>query len=198
MSVYQRTSGVARIDCCVGLNELTRFARVVGKRIWTIQRAHNTARDRKAKPEWIAEREHRLSWVQCRGISPRNAGQTSAIYFDHSQIRQWIGANQFGFKDFAVAHGDADVDRAVDYVVVGDDVSIGGNDDAAADAMLNLRLPAHSTGSPGSKDGAEELLHVVGQLIVGPVTGSVGFVFRGNRDIDDCRRNSRGQSFHRL
>src|SRR5579862_4348187 len=124
MSVHQWTTAVTRIDCCVGLNELARLARVVRERVWTIQRAHNSTRDRKAKPEWVAKCEDCLSWVQCRRISPWNAGQTSAINFNHSQIRKWIGANQFGFQDLAVAHGDADVDRAVDDVIVGDDVSI--------------------------------------------------------------------------
>ena len=73
---------------------------------------------------------------------PRERWEVGAVDFNHGEIGQRIGADQFGFHNFAVAHGDANVDCAIDDVVVGDDVSVGRNDYAAADAVLDLRLGA--------------------------------------------------------
>ena len=61
VSIHQRTTRVAGIDSRVGLNELSGLVRIIGIRIGTVQRAHNTASHGKAEPERIAESQHGLS-----------------------------------------------------------------------------------------------------------------------------------------
>ena len=72
-------------------------------------------------------------------IPPRNAGEVVAVHLDHGEVRQRIGADQLGGEHAAIAHGNAHVNRAIDHVIVGHDVAVGRDDDAAADAVLNLR-----------------------------------------------------------
>ena len=80
----------------------------------------------------------------------------------------------FGVHDLAIAHGDADIDRAIDDVVVGDDISVRRNDDAAADAVLDLRLRPAVGAESLAKARTEELLHVVRDLLL---FGHVRFAF---------------------
>src|SRR5579863_269913 len=72
--IHQRTTGVARIDRSIRLDELARFARVIGKWIRTIQCADNPARHGEAKPEWISKRQYSLPRMQRSRVSPGNAG----------------------------------------------------------------------------------------------------------------------------
>ena len=99
--------------------------------------------------------------MQLGGIAPRNAGEVLAFDLDHGQIGQRIGADHLGGQHAAIVHGHANVDRAIHHVVVGDDVAIGRNDDAAADAVLDLRALLLL---PEVEAWAEELPHVVGNL----------------------------------
>src|SRR5579872_2231386 len=101
--------------------------------------------------------------MQCGRVSQRNTWQVAAVYLDYRKVGQRIGADQLGLHDLSVAHGDADVDCAINHVVIGDDVAVGRNNDSAADAMLNLRLLAAMTEALTlAETWSEELLHVVG------------------------------------
>ncbi len=73
-----------------------------------------------------------MSRQQRRGVAPGQAGQVAGVDFDNSKIGQRIGADQLGRQHATVGHGHADVHRAVNHVVVRDDVPIGRDDDAAA------------------------------------------------------------------
>src|SRR5208283_5422022 len=82
-------------------------------------------------------------------VAPGRAGEIlHAVNFEHGDVGERIGADEFRFQHAAIAGGDADVDRAVDDVIVGDDVPVGRDDHATAHAVLDLRLLA---------SGAEEL-----------------------------------------
>ena len=81
--------------------------------------------------------------MQLRGISQGHAGQVASVDLDDGKIRERIGADELRRKDSPVGHGDANVDRAVDDVVVGHDVAIGRNNHAAAQTVLNVGLRPH-------------------------------------------------------
>jgi len=123
--VDERTARVAGIDGGVGLNELAGLAAITGVGIGAVERADDAARDRELESVGIAEGEDGLSGMQIRGVAPRNAGEIAAADLDDGEIGKGIGADELGGHDLLVAHGDADVGRALDDVVVGDDVSSG-------------------------------------------------------------------------
>ena len=88
------------------------------------------------------------------------AGQVLGVDLDDGEVGQLVGADELGSEDAAVIEGDAHLDGAVDDVVVGDDVAIGRDDDAAADAVLDLRLRG---GLHAPRARAEELREARGQ-----------------------------------
>ena len=100
-------------------------------------------------------------------------------------------------KNAAVAQGDFDIGGAVHDMVVGDDVSIGGDDHSAANAVLKLRLlRLHLAASP--KLALEELLHVVGQTFRHSLLLHHRLLvhFGGDCDVDDGRGDARGDGLH--
>ena len=60
-------------------------------------------------------------------------------------------------EDAAIVESDAHLRSAVDHVVVGDDIAVGRNDDAAADAVLKLRLRFHALHAAHATWAEEEL-----------------------------------------
>ena len=130
--VHQRAAGVAWIDGRVGLNELPRLAGIVRRHIGTVQRADDAARNREAESEGVAECQNRLPGMQLGGIAPGRVGQAMAVHLDDRKVSQGIRAHNLGGKNPAIAHGDPNVGRAIDHVVVGDDVAVGRDDHTAA------------------------------------------------------------------
>ena len=107
-----------------------------------------------------------------------NAGQIVRIDLDDRQVVQLVHADHLGREDAPVIQRDADLRSAVDHVIVGDDVAVGRDDDAAADAVLDLRLRLHllavgpeeelaESGRQILRIDAAEILAVVGALVVG-------------------------------
>ena len=89
------------------------------------------------------------------GIAPGNAGQVVGVDLDDRKIIELIRADEPGGEDAAVVERDAHLGGAVDDVVVGEDVAIGRDDDAAADSMLELRLRLHSLAALAKEELAE-------------------------------------------
>ena len=135
-----------------------------------------------------------------------------AIDLDDSEVRQGIGADELRRIDVAVAHGDADVDGAGNDVVVGDDVAVGRDDDAAAEAVLNggLLLLHHRALEELTEGRArtEELLELLLLLLLRLFLAVFAFAFvfgdltlaqfRGDADIDHGGTNARGERLHGL
>ena len=109
-----------------------------GVRIRPIHRAHDSARYREAKSVGIAEGQHSLTGPDFLRVAPGSAGQIRGAHLQDSKVGQRIGANQFRFHYAAIAGGHADVDRSIDHVVVGDDVSVRRDHHAAAHAVLDF------------------------------------------------------------
>ena len=57
--------------------------------------------------------------MQLRGISRWHAGQVDPINLDDGKVRERIRADELGGEDSAISHGDANVHRAVNDMVVG-------------------------------------------------------------------------------
>ncbi len=77
---------------------------------------------------------------------------------------------EFRFQHAAIAGGHADVDGSINHVIVGDDVSVRRDHDAAAHAVLDLGLALlHARAKELAERAvlAEELLHVVGHFCRG-------------------------------
>src|ERR1700733_12993759 len=140
MRIHKRTTRVAGVDRCVGLNKVTRLASVIGE-IRPADRAHDATSDGEAEiAKGISNRQYGLSRDQLGGVTPRDGWQVFGVDLDHGQICKFVGANYFGRERPAVMQRYAHFHRAVDHVIVGDDVSIGGDDQTTAKAMLNLPL----------------------------------------------------------
>ena len=63
-----------------------------------------------------------------------------AVHLDDRKVGERIRAHHLGGKNPAIAHGDTNVGRAVDHVIIGDDVAVGRDDHAAAQPVLDPRL----------------------------------------------------------
>ena len=74
-----------------------------------------------------------------RGVAPGDAGQVFRVDPDDSEIVELVHSDELCREDAAIVERDANLRGAVDDVIVGDDVAIGRNDDAAADSVLDLR-----------------------------------------------------------
>src|SRR5882724_256385 len=138
--VHQRTTGVARVNGRIRLNELPRLASVVRRQIGTVQRADDAACHREAESERITERQNGLAWMQLGGVAPGRVRQVVAVHFNDREVGQRICAYHLGGKNPAIAHGYANVGRAIDHVVVRDNVAVGRNDHATPQPMLDARL----------------------------------------------------------
>ena len=147
MRIDQRSAGVAGVDGGVGLDEVAGLARIVGIRIGAIEGADDAARDRELEvAEGAAEGEHGLAGMEPGGVAPGDAGQVFRVDLDDREIVELVDADEFGREDAAVIQGDANLHGAIDDVIVGDDVAVGRNDDAAADAVLDLAARASCAG----------------------------------------------------
>ena len=150
--------------------------------------------------------------MQLRGISQGHAGQVGCIDLDDGKIGERICADELGRQDSTVRHGDANIDCAIDDVVVGDDVAIGRNDDAAAETVLNVRLRAHllpkavlAEAELATELFSKELLQAVGIIvaIVVAIVFSVAALIRSHAGllgndgyVDDGGSDACGQGFH--
>ena len=132
--------------------------------------------------------------MQGGGVAPGNAGQIAAVDFDDGEISERIGADQLGDQDLAVAHSDANVDRAINHVIVGDDVSVGRNDDAAADAALDLRLARHAAALRALRAEAGPKKRWMSSGMFGLL--AVAAAARSHGNVDDGGSHAGGESFH--
>src|SRR5437588_12181857 len=99
------------------------------------------------------------------GIAERNAGEIRAVDLHDCEIGERIGADQFCREDPLVAHGDANIHGTFHHVVVSDNVTVGGNDHAAAKTVLNLRTRRLSEETEWSHAATEWIQLLRGTLI---------------------------------
>src|SRR5258708_3817668 len=88
--VYQRSTGVSRIDWRVGLNEVLV---VFNSKIAAAFGAHNAHRDRLAYAERIADGQRIDADLYFRRISQRDRGETRSFEFQNGPVCFWIRAD---------------------------------------------------------------------------------------------------------
>ena len=131
--VDQRPAGVARVDRRVGLDDvLDREA--VGRRDLPLQRGDDAGRQRAVQAERVADRDRRVADLDVLGRAQRQRLEVQALGVDLQQreVGRRVRADDLGLDRLLVGELDRDrvLGRAVDDVVVGEDVA-GGVDDEA-------------------------------------------------------------------
>ncbi len=128
------------------------------------------------------------------------------VNLDDGEIVELVDANEFRREDAAVVERDVDLHGAVNDVVVGEDVAVRREDDATADAVLNLLL-LRNTLHGALRAKPEKAAEFGGQILqtavvvltaVRAATVFVGLfvAVRGDRDVDDGGRNAGSYRFN--
>ncbi|MNS63009.1 hypothetical protein D3C72_960920 [compost metagenome] len=126
VQVEQRTTGVAWVDRHVGLNE---------RHIVFVRQATTHGTD-DALSHGMVEAKRRtdchdpLTGFQVLGFAEFEHRQVLAFDFQQGHVGAWIGADQLGFHFTAVGEADEDLVGIGDYVVIGQDVAIRGDNEA--------------------------------------------------------------------
>ena len=195
MRIYEGAAGVSRINGGVGLYEVARLAAIFVVWVRPIERADNAARDRELEvAKGAAKGEHRLPRMQLGRVAPCDARQIVGVDLDHRNVVELVNADELGGKDAAVVHGDANLHGTVDYVIVGDDVAVGRDDDATADAVLKVNatdLPSIVWGDSTKLKPGQTVLAFgspFGYFQFSVTRGIVSAVDRPNPYSDDARK----------
>ena len=108
--------------------------------VGTVQRTDDAARHREAEAIRIAKGEYGLSRAKLGGVAPRYGREVGAFDLDDGQVRQRIGTDNLRRQDATIVQRNAYLGRALNNVVVGDNVAIRRDDDASANAVFDPRL----------------------------------------------------------
>ncbi len=132
---------------------------------------HDAGGDGAAEAERIADREHPVTDARYGGgeLHPREIA-TAALDLEERHVGARIAADHLGGVGPAVVGGDVDLGRALDHVVVGDDVAVGGDEEARA---LAGRAPiARTLAHAGlvAEEAAHELLDLRRQALAARAT----------------------------
>jgi len=147
VDVDQRAARVAGVDGRVGLDEVLE---VVDAELVAAQRRDDAAGHGLADAEGIADGQHLVAHLQFVGAAQHDHRQLVELDLEHGQVGVGIGADHLAARVAAVVERDLDLVGALDHVVVGEDVTIGAHDHAAAQAHLGLVvLVAEEEAEPG-------------------------------------------------
>ena len=132
--IHQRAAGVALVNRSIGLQEIL-VAPAAGPGGSALG-ADDPHRHRLANTERIADRQHNVTNLDALGIAERDRMEVRRVDLDHGQIARLVCAHHLRRQRAAVVHLDADAVRALDDVVVGEDVAVGADDDAGTERAL--------------------------------------------------------------
>ena len=143
--VNERATRVARVDGGIGLDHVGIDGVTVGRAHGrgAIQRRHNTRRDRLFVTERRTDCHDPLAHVELGGITDldrRELGGVGVLELDDGQVARGIVAHELGLVRGSVVHGNHVLVIAIDHVVVGEDVALGIEHHARADAARAVRL----------------------------------------------------------
>ena len=143
--VDERAAGVARVDGGIGLNHVGIDGVTAGRAHGrgTIERRHDTRGDRLLVAERRADRHNPLANVELGGVANfdrRELGGVGVLELDDGQVARGVVAHELGLVGGAVVHGNHVLVIAIDHVVVGEDVALGIEHHARADAARAVRL----------------------------------------------------------
>ena len=143
--VDERAAGVARVDGSIGLDHVGIDGVTVGRAHGrgAVERRDDTRGDRLLVAERRADRHDPLAHVELGGIADldrRELGGVCILELDDGQVARSIVAHELGLVGGAVVHGHHVLVIAIDHVVVGEDVALGIEHHARADAARAVRL----------------------------------------------------------
>jgi hypothetical protein len=204
VGVDEGSAGVAGVDGGVGLDVAAGLAGVVGVGVLTVDGADDAAGDGELEvAEGAAEGEDGLAGLETGGVAPGDGGEIVRVDLDDGEVGELVDADDLGVQDAAVMESDLDLRGSVDDVVVGDDVAVGRDDDAAAYAVLKLWLLRYLELAAAVAAEAEELGEAGGELLrvyalhAGAVgVDGLGLGFGGDGDVDDGWGDAGGELLH--
>ena len=134
--VHQRTTGIARIDRCIGLDE-----ELVGRHAHagTRQRRHDAGGHGLAHAERIADGQHQVAHLDGVAVAQRHRHQRLAVVWldaQHREVGAFVLEDEFGVELTIIVQNDADLRTILDDVVVGDDDTGRIHDHAGAERVL--------------------------------------------------------------
>ena len=137
--VKQRTAGVAGVDCHIRLQHVDGLSVSVDL---AVERAHNARRHGKGQlAERIADGNDFFADLNLIGVTDGHSLQACRVDLQKRHVVHFVGADDFRVILFAVIELDSHACRALDHVVVGHNVAVGGEDKAAAAGRCRRNLP---------------------------------------------------------
>ena len=143
MGVEQRAAGVAGIDGGVGLDGLVNIG-AVGL-LHLADGADDAARHGSVEDaERIADGEHLLADLEAGAVAQGHGLKVGRLDLNDGEVVRLVSSDDGGRVVLLVLEDDLEFTRAVDDVVVGEDVAFLVNDEAGARTLLRLRTEKKS------------------------------------------------------
>ena len=119
-----------------------------------------------AKAVRIADRHHPVADSRHLLGETHERVVAGLVDLDHGDVGLRVGADDLGVEGLAVIHSHGDGLGVLHHMIVGDDVAVGGNEEARALADHRLRLLLHAAvHSAGPAEALEELLDFRRQVV---------------------------------
>jgi hypothetical protein len=143
--------------------------------------------------ERCTDSEHPLADLQAVGITEGHGRQPGGVDFQQGDVGLWVAADDLGRKFALVVQPDGDFFRPVHDVMVGDEIAVGGNDEAGTESLNRHALAA--TGHRRQRKLLEERRErVVFIILIREALHDRGRRFlAGDRDVHHRRRISLDQ-----
>src|SRR6185369_6748822 len=135
--VNERAPGVARVDGGIGLDEI--FV-IQAHRARPTHRANDSGGYRLPDAERVADGQYHVAHFDLVAVSHGHRRQIFRIDFDHGDIALGVAADHFGGEFPSVLHRYFNLVRAIHDVVVRQDVTVAGYNNAGADAGLTRQV----------------------------------------------------------
>src|SRR5215469_8395481 len=131
MRIEQRPAGISPIDCRVCLNRFVNKSVLAGLH-GASERADDAGGKRALKAEGIADGENALADEEIARIAERKRDELASrgVNFDQGEIVARVKADEFGFEARTIAESDFNRLRALNHMVIREDVSLGINYEA--------------------------------------------------------------------
>jgi len=154
LCIDERAAGIARIDGRVGLDEV--FV-VLDTEVRPAGGADDSHGHGLADAKGITNRKSEITDLNFGRIAKGDGGQVVRINLQNGNVRLGIAANDLGGEFALVAQRNFNVRGAIDNVIVGQNVSIGGDDYAGPQSLfffllgllMGVRLPVTVTKKTG-------------------------------------------------